>query len=149
MRKKYVYGFLAILYAAAIFYLSSTSNPPNPISSENLIALYDFLKTHGLEFLAVPFYFAFRYPDKFAHILLYAGFGFVLNLAVRSAFNRNPYILTLVIGACYGIFDEFHQAFVPGRSPSLADLFADVIGLMLSQIVVIGVSKYKRRALNG
>ncbi|ADC66063.1 VanZ family protein [Ferroglobus placidus DSM 10642] len=143
MQKKYIYGIFAIVYASAIFLLSSSSNPPNPISRENIVVIYDFLKEHGLGFLAVPFYFAFKYPDKFAHILLYVGFGFVLNPAVRDLIKFNPYVMTILIGTSYGIFDEIHQMFVPGRSSSVMDLFADMLGLILSQIFVMGFNKYK------
>lgn len=36
--------------------------------------------------------------------------------------------LALLIAVAYGVSDEFHQTFVPGRSAELRDLFADAAG---------------------
>ncbi len=135
---------LAVIYAVAIFYLSSTPSPPNPITASNFMKIYQILKAHGLEFLAAPFYLAFKHPDKFAHLLLYFGFGTVLNPAVRSVFGKNPYLCTIVLGCLYAASDEIHQMFVPNRSPSFSDFFADAMGLLLSQVaMVLWVNKSK------
>ncbi|MBT8489380.1 MAG: VanZ family protein [Gemmatimonadetes bacterium] len=40
-------------------------------------------------------------------------------------------IWLLLAGALYGLSDEIHQMYVPGRSPDPADLAADVVGLLL------------------
>jgi VanZ family protein len=40
-------------------------------------------------------------------------------------------VLALAIAAGYGIFDEFHQSFVPGRSADIRDWFADVSGALI------------------
>jgi len=37
-----------------------------------------------------------------------------------------------VIAVAYGVSDEFHQAFVPGRSPDVADVVADAAGAALA-----------------
>jgi VanZ family protein len=39
--------------------------------------------------------------------------------------------LALAIAAAYGIFDELHQSFVPGRSADILDWFADVCGALI------------------
>ena len=145
MQRKYVYVAVTIAYAGFIFYLSSLSSPPNPFSPGLFMKLHRMLMDLGIEFLAYPFYFAYRYPDKFAHMLLYMGFGFALNPAVRNTLGKNPEIVSLALGTMYGASDEFHQSFVPYRSPSMGDLLADFIGLLLSQIVIIGVMRFRAR----
>lgn len=143
--KKYVYVAAALAYACFIFYLSSQSNPPNPIKVGMLIRFYLTLKNLGLEFLAYPFYFAVKNPDKFYHTLLYMGFGFALYPAVRSTINRYPPLMSIAIGTLYGISDEIHQMFVPYRTASMSDLMADVLGLTISQIVILIMMIIKRR----
>lgn len=72
--------------------------------------------------------------DKVAHFSIY----FLLAVSVIAAFywpvNRDYKVrLCSMVGvvafcAAYGISDELHQAFIPGRSPSVADLLADTAG---------------------
>jgi VanZ family protein len=149
MSKKYIYVALACIYAGMIFWLSSLSFPPNPLRPVILLHLYEMLKSAGVEFLAYPFYVAYRYPDKFVHTLLYMGFGFVLNPAVRNTLNRHPEATSIIVGTIYGASDEFHQMFVPHRSASLADLAADFVGLVISQIIVLAVIRLRRWWDNG
>jgi VanZ family protein len=35
------------------------------------------------------------------------------------------------LGVLYGVLDEWHQSFVPGRVVSVADWAADIIGVVL------------------
>jgi len=37
-----------------------------------------------------------------------------------------------VITVLYGVSDEFHQSFVPGRTPDVADVAADAAGAALA-----------------
>jgi len=70
--------------------------------------------------------------DKLAHFLIYA----LLAAAALYAFpapvrrRRAYFVSVLVILFCtlYGITDEFHQSFVPGRCVSGWDLLADTMG---------------------
>jgi len=143
MLKKYVYVAIACVYAGIIFYLSSLSSPPNPIKAEFLFQLYRLMKNAGVEFLAYPFYFAYRYPDKFVHMVLYMGFGFTLNPALRNTVGKHTELYSLAVGVSYGALDEFHQSFVPYRSASAADLLADFFGLLISQVIIFTVMYVK------
>lgn len=71
----------------------------------------------------------------FGHFVAY----FILALCVWYAIGKNtlPAKLTVVfICLVYGISDEFHQSFVPGRSPDLIDVRNDVIGALVAMILV-------------
>jgi VanZ family protein len=69
--------------------------------------------------------------DKIAHCALYAVLGATLASGRFRASSSVPHVVLLVLGALYGISDEWHQAWVPGRDPDPADWLADVVGLAL------------------
>lgn len=43
-------------------------------------------------------------------------------------------LAAIAIVACYASLDEFHQSFVPGRTPAVADVLLDTIGGICGQI---------------
>jgi len=77
-------------------------------------------------------------PDKVAHFGLY----FILGLLGFWRLGSKPWLLWLFCLA-YGVSDEFHQSFVPGRHPDLLDLLADGLGAM-SAILLL---KWRSRSL--
>ena len=86
--------------------------------------------------------------DKGAHLLEYAGLGvlFLLPLASARLSQVTPRAagIAVLLSTLYGVFDEVHQYFTPGRSPDVRDVVADVVGaaagvaavLILKAIVV-------------
>jgi len=63
--------------------------------------------------------------DKIIHATEYAGFAFL----VARALGRRWWWLAIVVGALYGVSDEFHQTFTPLRSGNdLGDMTADLVG---------------------
>jgi VanZ family protein len=72
--------------------------------------------------------------DKLAHALAYG------MLAISFLFGLHPFAspynrLLLAISAVlfctfYGLIDEFHQSFIPGRLPSFWDVAADGFGAL-------------------
>ncbi len=74
-------------------------------------------------------------PDKLAHLVLYAGYGFLcmrLLLALADDEVRAEPVRFLVwslsAALLYGLSDEIHQLFVPRREFSWMDLLADGAG---------------------
>ena len=57
----------------------------------------------------------------------------LLHLSFRNSkhvfLRRYAAILAILVGIFYGITDEFHQSFVPGRSSSEWDVLADSVGV--------------------
>jgi VanZ family protein len=92
----------ALGYMAAIFALSSISD-------------FSYLGPKIMWQLVFDF-------DKVAHALLYGGLAV---LVLRA--TQRP-VLSLLITFLYGVSDEVHQYFVPGRSMSIADGIADLAG---------------------
>jgi VanZ family protein/UDP-2,3-diacylglucosamine pyrophosphatase LpxH len=114
MRRFWIWT-LPLLIALAIVWLSSQSHYPGGIS------------------LPSPL-------DKLAHASAFGALACCLELAVRGSrhdlpmYRRHFWIFVGV--ALFGISDEWHQAFVPGRDCSALDWLADAtgaaLGLMLS-----------------
>lgn len=76
----------------------------------------------------LPSAFPFDVPfaDKVAHVGLYCVLGILLRWAGVGA--------TWVLVACiaWGVNDEVHQSFVPGRDASVGDLVADAVGATIA-----------------
>ena len=93
-----------VFYAAAIFIASSISHPP---SLPEIVT------------------------DKDLHGGLYGGFALVILRALAKRWDRVTVLTglgTVVLVVLYGVSDEFHQSFVPGRTSDIADVVADGIG---------------------
>lgn len=83
-------------------------------------------------------------PDYVLHFMAYA----VLCLAVIYGFSgglKNLWLgeiqirhlfLAFLLAAVYGLTDEFHQSFVPGRNPSWSDVAADSLGAIAASVLV-------------
>ena len=67
--------------------------------------------------------------DKLLHALVYTVLG-VLTTRAALMGSRRAATLALVVGgiAIFGALDELHQAWIPGRYPSMADWWADALG---------------------
>lgn len=73
--------------------------------------------------------------DKLAHMSIYG----ILAGTILFAFSDHQkntrtgkvILLTVIFCLLYGISDEFHQSFVPGRTASVYDLLADGTGAVI------------------
>lgn len=73
---------------------------------------------------------------KSAHLTEYGILGALLFRAVRgdrSGFSARWAIVAIVIALCVASGDEWHQAFVPSRTPSPVDVAIDTVGAALAQ----------------
>jgi VanZ family protein len=69
--------------------------------------------------------------DKLLHTIGFAGLGVLALRAFHGGFERPRLSLTLYAGLTvilWGISDEFHQSFVPGRDATPWDVVADAVG---------------------
>ena len=79
--------------------------------------------------------------DKAEHLLAYSVLGvfFLIPVAKARLSQVTPRTgaIAVLLSTLYGAFDEIHQAFTPGRSPDLQDLFADFLGATLGVVGVL------------
>jgi len=88
------------------------------------------------------------YDDLLKHAIVYAIFGFLIARALfyqKRFWRLKEYclIFALLFGTLYGISDEFHQYFVPGRTADILDVLADCFGIMIG--IVLFYFKVKRK----
>jgi VanZ family protein len=82
-----------------------------------------------------------RWDDKWGHILIYMPLGFFLMRALSdSRPGRQPKLL-LIVTTAYGITDEVHQYFVPGRMMDWRDAVADGLGVWLGSLLYFGMRR--------
>jgi VanZ family protein len=109
----------ALLIAGTIFFLSTQSSLPHPKSFIGL--------------------------DKLLHFTAYGALGFAAFLWVPPAFWKRRPVLSLLlittIVSAYGITDELHQYFVPGRDCDIWDWVADTLGAFTGALVAMMVLK--------
>ena len=90
--------------------------------------------------------------DKGVHVVEYGVLGFLLaHACLRTWRGRVAGHASLRIGAfailfgvLWGVLDEIHQAFVPGRSADVLDVVADTIGVTLGTIARTLASRLRR-----
>lgn len=82
--------------------------------------------------------------DKLIHMGAYFALAASLWYPFKGKIMCIP--LTLTISLLYGISDEYHQSFVPGRSCDIWDFFADTCGavLFIATTFIIRRIKYER-----
>ena len=103
----------AAAYMAVIWFVSSFETPTFPTS-------------------------LFPLRDKRVHVVEYGVLGFLVAHACLRTFPRHPRarvaLFAMLAGLLWGVLDEIHQAFVPGRSADLLDIVADSVGVTLGTL---------------
>lgn len=122
------FWFPVIIYAMAIFWVSS---------QEELFGVD--LRLNGL--------------DKILHVVEYAALGFLVARAITGSSAKisvaTLVFTTFIIGTLYGLTDEFHQNFTPGRDANFLDLVSDAIGSFLGAVTFTAFTKNNKAIING
>jgi VanZ family protein len=130
------YWGVVIAWMAVISLLST-----EPFSASNTNRYIDpVLRFFFPNLRQADFVFAHAVIRKTAHVTEFFILGSLLYWACRR--GRWPrwraawMLQALAVAMLYSLVDEFHQAFVPNRTPSLADSGIDSLGVALSQAFV-------------
>ena len=86
--------------------------------------------------------------DKLLHVVGYAGLGVLALRAFHGGLmplRPRLTILTGIVIVLWGVSDEYHQSFVPGRDSSALDVAADTLGFLVAVAIVAVWAK--RRAV--
>ncbi len=122
--RKQVYLVLTVLWAGVIFIGSSIPGSTLPSAPDNVSVV--------------------------VHITEYLIFGLLLMQVFWAYYGCFKLVDTFVIGILYGLSDELHQYFVPGRFVDPMDMAYNVIGLLFGVMifVVFHVKKHPRKKSN-
>lgn len=97
--------------------------------------VFIFLMSSQEQFPRTPG-FSVAVMSVLAHIVLYGVLGLLISIAINGTGrpDKRSMILAVTGAALYGVTDEVHQAFVPGRNPSIFDLFVNTVGATISVV---------------
>jgi VanZ family protein len=87
----------------------------------------------------------FPQQDKLLHFAVYGVLAtFLLGAlpAPLSGYSRAQVLLAAGVASLYGISDEFHQSFVPGRQPDVFDWLADSAGALVAAVLMAQLSRW-------
>lgn len=117
----------ALLCMAAIFALSSRSELPKPPSVSG-----EVFSTMG-------------------HFGAYFSLGITLwwALGLGRFTPRTRILMAWGLAVLYGISDEFHQSFVPYRTPDIRDVLVDAIGAVIGIWIATLISRWVEAYLAG
>jgi len=109
---------LALVWMALIFYLSHQPGLQTPM--------------------------LFSGQDKVLHAAVYAVLGLLLLAAQprqTQGYSWRQMGISVLIASLYGLSDEIHQHFVPGRSPEVLDWAADSAGALIAVSLLAWLSR--------
>jgi VanZ family protein len=91
----------------------------------------------------------FPFRDKGVHATEYTVLAFLVGHACVRTFEGRPRLriaaAAVLVTVLWGLLDEMHQAFVPGRSSDLLDLVADTIGAVTGVGARFALGMMRRR----
>ncbi|MBS3093296.1 VanZ family protein [Candidatus Pacearchaeota archaeon] len=101
--------FITLFIAAFIFYMSSQT----------------FQGGGGKGYLSYIYHFFVFFTLAF----------FLLLSSIKGKLNKEIFFISLLLAILYGMSDEVHQAFVPGRSSDYKDVLMDSVGIMAAAVI--------------
>lgn len=112
-RKSWLCWSFTMIIAVMIFYISSLSFAKGPVGGSG--SLYATIY----------------------HILAFFFFAFFLFISIVKGRHKSFLIIGFLVALIYGVTDEIHQLFVPGRYGSLHDVFLDGVGITFAMMIYL------------
>jgi VanZ family protein len=78
--------------------------------------------------------------DKVAHFSL---FGLLATLVARNGGSAPRGCVAVLLVSLFGLTDEWHQSFTPGRTVEVADWAADTFGAMVAVALYVRWARYR------
>jgi VanZ family protein len=117
-----------ILWMAVIFF-ASTSEFSTSNTALLIQPMLRWLFPHISDERIALFHFLVR---KAGHFTEYAILGLLaaraFSASSRTALRHSWFLAALILVSVYALSDEYHQSFVPSRTPSIYDSFIDIAG---------------------
>ena len=76
-------------------------------------------------------------PDWALHGIAYATLTTTIAYGLSAGFRqlgswKRKLVIAVALALAYGLIDEWHQSFVPGRDPAVGDWIADGVGAVIA-----------------
>ncbi len=109
------------------------------------MAFIFWLSSHST--LHIPY--LFHWQDKLEHGVTFgilAGCYLFAQVPAGGRYRRWQVLVAALLAGAYGITDEWHQAYVPGRQADVADVMADLAGgLLLAALAALVANRVLAR----
>lgn len=109
-----------VLWMGIIFYLSAQRKLPHPPHI-------------AMQLISVAGHFT-------VYLVLAALSWWALGAFRLEARTRG--VIVFLAALAYGVTDEWHQSFVPGRTPDIRDLMVDAVGAAVGIFIAMGIAWY-------
>ncbi|MEK6871886.1 MAG: VanZ family protein [Nanoarchaeota archaeon] len=111
--------FITLIIAIFIFYMSSQT----------------FISGGGTSYLSYVYHFGVFFALAF----------FLLPASLQGKFDKELFFVVIILCILYGISDELHQYFVPGRNADVHDVFIDSAGIFAAAVMYISSLVMRRK----
>jgi VanZ family protein len=83
--------------------------------------------------------FKLSYADKIVHFVEYFILGLLTANAVAGFIGRTGKIfwVSAILASVYGVLDELHQKFIPGRSVEVLDMVSNILGAVAASLIFV------------
>ena len=109
---------ITMLIAIAIFYISTLTFGPSSRITGNKSIIY--------------------------HIGIFFLFSLFLLISSVKGGKKSLIPIAVIIAIFYGVLDEFHQYYIPGRFFSIFDMMINTLGILIASVIYL-ISIYKRQ----
>ncbi len=110
---------ITILIAGIIFYMSSQTFESG-------------IGSGGIGFKAIAY-----------HLIIFFFLAFFLSISLIRGKYKNFILIAIILSILYGISDEIHQHFVPGRVSSLSDILLNSFGIVFASTLYLISLEYR------
>lgn len=134
-----IIGLVILIWMGLIFWFSSRTGVQSGQSSIPITTALSNLIQQGEKIDYSIFWQIEFYVRKSAHFILYGVLGFLCAVYFNHfrVSNKIKFLAATVLTSLYGMTDEIHQLFVPGRAGKLYDVLVDTLGGILGAAVVV------------
>ena len=109
-KNNWIFWIITLVIAIGIFYVSSVEFSSGAGGPKNINAIL-------------------------YHLIAFFFFAFYLLISLTARKNKDLLILGIIISILYGISDEIHQLYVPGRYFAFGDILLDSVGILFASLI--------------
>ncbi|NHM16579.1 VanZ family protein [Eggerthellaceae bacterium zg-887] len=137
-RKEAVFWILAVLWMGFIFFMSAHTGS----DLDQGTGLFAAIKASLEDFVARTVGLQTDVVSTLAHFAEYLVLGILLANALRLRTSAGKaFLIAVLAGSLYGVTDEIHQIFVPGRLCDPADWLTDTLGCTLGALCLSALKR--------